>query len=108
MIVEGSHVRAPTAEMIEASGLGRLLDHLSLVLHHRLHALGPQPCFERGELGQLAGRVEIGEPSVVIAVASGHRPEAFDACRYAIDQLKRTVPLWKNEVIAEPDNTACY
>jgi molybdopterin synthase catalytic subunit len=46
------------------------------------------------------GRVDVGEPSVVIAVASGHRPEAFDACRYAIDELKRTVPLWKNEVIA--------
>jgi molybdopterin synthase catalytic subunit len=46
------------------------------------------------------GRVEVGEPSVVIAVASGHRPEAFDACRFAIDELKRTVPLWKNEVIA--------
>lgn len=46
------------------------------------------------------GRVEVHEPSVVIAVAAGHRPEAFDACRYAIDELKRTVPLWKREVLA--------
>jgi len=45
------------------------------------------------------GRVEVGEPSVVIAVASGHRPEAFAACRYCIDELKRTVPLWKHEVL---------
>lgn len=46
------------------------------------------------------GRVEINEPSVVIAVAAGHRPEAFEACRFAIDALKRTVPLWKHEVLA--------
>jgi len=46
------------------------------------------------------GRVEINEPSVVIAVAAGHRPEGFDACRFAIDELKRTVPLWKHEVLA--------
>ena len=46
------------------------------------------------------GRVEVNEPSVVIAVAAGHRPEAFDACRYAIDELKRNVPLWKHEVLA--------
>ncbi|MCC6446656.1 MAG: molybdenum cofactor biosynthesis protein MoaE [Armatimonadetes bacterium] len=44
------------------------------------------------------GRLEIGEASVFIAVASPHRAEAFDACRYAIDELKRTVPIWKKEV----------
>lgn len=44
------------------------------------------------------GRVEIGEPSVVIAVAAEHRAEAFAACRYAIDTLKETVPIWKKEV----------
>lgn len=48
------------------------------------------------------GRVEVGEPSVVIAVASGHRAEAFEACRYAIDELKRSVPLWKHEVLRVP------
>jgi molybdopterin synthase catalytic subunit len=44
------------------------------------------------------GRVEIGAPSVVIAVASEHRAEAFAACQYAIDTLKETVPIWKKEV----------
>ncbi|HXA55827.1 MAG TPA: molybdopterin converting factor subunit 1, partial [Candidatus Acidoferrum sp.] len=39
------------------------------------------------------GRLEIGETSVLIAVASAHRAAAFDACRYAIDTLKRTVPI---------------
>ena len=43
------------------------------------------------------GRLEIGDTSVFIAVSSPHRPAAFDACRYAIDTLKRTVPIWKKE-----------
>lgn len=43
------------------------------------------------------GRLEIGETSVFIAVSAPHRPAAFDACRYAIDTLKRTVPIWKKE-----------
>jgi molybdopterin synthase catalytic subunit len=44
------------------------------------------------------GRLEIGEISVLIAVASPHRAEAFEACRYVIDRLKETVPIWKKEV----------
>ena len=44
------------------------------------------------------GRVEIGEPSVVIAVSSPHRAAALAACKEAIDTLKGTVPLWKKEV----------
>ena len=43
------------------------------------------------------GRVEIGEPSVVIAVSAAHRAAALDACREAIDTLKETIPLWKKE-----------
>jgi molybdopterin synthase catalytic subunit len=43
------------------------------------------------------GRLEIGETSVLIAVASAHRAAAFDACRFLIDTLKRTVPIWKKE-----------
>ena len=43
------------------------------------------------------GRVEIGEPSVVIAAASPHRAEAFSACRYAIERLKQIAPIWKHE-----------
>jgi molybdopterin synthase catalytic subunit len=44
------------------------------------------------------GRVEIGEPSVAIAVSAPHRAAALAACREAIDTLKQTVPLWKKEV----------
>jgi molybdopterin synthase catalytic subunit len=44
------------------------------------------------------GHLEIGECSVVIIVACAHRAEAFEACRYAIDTLKSTVPIFKKEV----------
>jgi molybdopterin synthase catalytic subunit len=52
---------------------------IALAIHHRV------------------GRLEIGEPSVVIAVASPHRPEAFAACRYAIERIKQIAPIWKHE-----------
>jgi molybdopterin converting factor subunit 1 len=43
------------------------------------------------------GRLEIGEASVVIVVTSAHRAAAFEACRFVIDRLKKTVPIWKKE-----------
>lgn len=43
------------------------------------------------------GRLEIGESSVLVAVSSAHRKDAFEACRFAIDTLKKTVPIWKRE-----------
>ena len=43
------------------------------------------------------GHMEVGECSVVIAVASAHRGPAFDACRFAIDTIKQIVPIWKKE-----------
>ena len=55
-------------------------DLLAVAIHHRV------------------GRVEIGEPSVAIAVSSPHRAAALTACQEAIDTLKHTVPLWKKEV----------
>ena len=47
------------------------------------------------------GRLEIGETSVLIGVSAAHRGAAFDACRYGIDTLKRTVPIWKREYFAD-------
>lgn len=43
------------------------------------------------------GRLEIGECSVCVAVGAAHRAEAFDACRWVMDTLKATVPIWKKE-----------
>ena len=44
------------------------------------------------------GRLEIGETSLLVAVSSGHRAEAFAACHYAVDRIKEVVPIWKKEV----------
>lgn len=54
-------------------------DITELVIHHRL------------------GKLKIGEISVLVAVGSPHRSEAFEACRYAIDTLKIDAPIWKKE-----------
>ncbi len=43
------------------------------------------------------GTLDVGETSVVIAIAAEHRDQAFDACRYAIDRLKQIAPIWKKE-----------
>jgi len=63
-----------------AAGLQERYDVHSIAIHHRV------------------GRVELGEPSVVIAVSAAHRADALAACRDAIDILKVEVPLWKKEV----------
>ena len=47
------------------------------------------------------GRLEVGESSVVIVVASAHRAHAFEACRWLIDTLKKTVPIWKKEIFVD-------
>ena len=67
--------------MAELAGeLARRHELSAIAIHHRV------------------GRVEIGEPSVIIAVSSPHRAAALAACQEAIDTLKGTVPLWKKEV----------
>jgi molybdopterin synthase catalytic subunit len=55
----------------------------------------------RVAIGHRSGHLEIGELAVVIAAAAPHRGEAFEACRYAIDTLKQTVPIWKKEFAAD-------
>jgi molybdopterin synthase catalytic subunit len=53
------------------------------------------------QVGHAVGELKVGEASVVIVVRAGHRAEAFEACRWAIDTLKQTVPIWKEERYAE-------
>ena len=55
----------------------------------------------RVSMAHRLGRLDIGETSVFIAVSAPHRGAAFDACRYAIDSLKKTVPIWKKEYFAD-------
>ena len=47
------------------------------------------------------GEVPLAEPSVAVVVVAGHRGPAFEACRWAMDELKRTAPIWKKESYAE-------
>ena len=70
-----------------------------------LHRLGRE-AHERFEIAHIGivhrtGRLEMGETSVVIAVSAPHRHAAFEACEWAIRELKRTVPIWKKEVFED-------
>jgi len=56
---------------------------ISISIHHRV------------------GKLEVGEIPVIIAVSAAHRKKAFEACEYAIDRLKKTVPIWKKEIFED-------
>ena len=55
----------------------------------------------RVAISHRSGHLEIGELAVVVVAAAPHRGEAFAACRFAIDTLKETVPIWKKEVTTD-------
>lgn len=62
-----------------------------------------QEAQERWKITRMAivhriGHVPITEPSVVIAVSAAHRQDAFEACRFAIEEIKKSVPIWKKEI----------
>lgn len=59
------------------------------------------PQTERVVMLHRTGRLEVGESSVVVVVGAPHRPEAFEAARFAIDALKAGAPIWKHEVWAD-------
>jgi molybdopterin synthase catalytic subunit len=68
--------------------------------HKQLLALGDEAETRWGvrcAVQHRLGRLEIGECSVVVAIAAPHRAEAFDACRWLMDTLKASVPIWKKE-----------
>jgi molybdopterin converting factor subunit 1 len=54
----------------------------------------------RVAMAHRTGRLEVGEPSVVVSVSCPHRAESFEACRHGIDRLKESVPIWKKEFAA--------
>jgi molybdopterin synthase catalytic subunit len=59
------------------------------------------PDVQQVAMAHRIGRLGIGEASVVIAVSAAHRQQAFDACHFAIDRLKETVPIWKREIFED-------
>ena len=72
----------------------REMKKLAEAVHHK---------FDVAHIGIVhrTGRIEIGETSVVISVSAPHRRAAFEACEWAIRELKRTVPIWKKEIFAD-------
>lgn len=86
---------------------GRRVDHLIYEAYEALArremekiaaAIAERWPVTRVALAHRTGRLGVGEPSVAVAVSAPHRAAAFEAGRYAIDTLKRTVPIWKKEV----------
>ncbi len=117
-----------TAAMIAAAGrpdcgalavfLGTTRDHHDgrrvLRLEHEAYAPMATAALERLEreagarfaiaacaIEHRLGEVPLAEPSVAVVVAAAHRAAAFDACRWVMDELKRTVPIWTKEHFAE-------
>lgn len=91
---------------------GRAVSGLDYEAHHdlALRALGVVAAEASSRFGaaQVAiahrvGSLSLGEPAVVVAVAAAHRGVAFDACEYAIDELKARVPIWKKEHYRDGD-----
>jgi len=76
-------------EAYEPMALAKMQE-IGILIHQRFS-------IHRAAIVHRLGRLEIGETSVFIAVSAPHRAPAFDACRFAIDTLKRTVPIWKKE-----------
>src|SRR5260370_8414778 len=107
------HVRAPEdGGIVTCDGFVRNQSHNRAAVYLEYEAYESMALAKMSEIGvhlhekfrihRLAmvhrlGRLEIGETSVFIAVSAPHRAAAFDACRFAIDTLKRTVPIWKKE-----------
>src|SRR5258705_3256597 len=84
------HLEYEAYESMALSKMREIAEHL-----HGHYAI------DRVAMVHRLGRLEIGETSVFIVVSSAHRAAAFDACRYAIDSLKKTVPIWKKEFFAD-------
>ena len=107
------HLRAPEdGAIVTFDGFVRNQSHNRRTLYLDYEAYEPMALakmreiaaqlYEKYRIHRLAivhrlGRLEIGETSVFIAVSAPHRAAAFEACRFAIDTLKRTVPIWKKE-----------
>ena len=75
---------------------------------HKLAEIGAEvrQKFSVGEIAMIhrIGRLDIGESSIVIAVAAPHRHAAFEACAYAMDRVKEEVPIWKKEFFTDGED----
>ena len=89
----GRQVLFVDCEVYESMALAKMEDMVSEVREKFvLDALG---------MVHRAGRLELGETSLVVVVTAAHREVAFGACRYVVDRLKQVVPMWKKEYFAD-------
>ena len=93
-VSDGRRVRGLTYESYEDRALGQLRDLAEQVTQR-------WPAATAVWLAHRVGDLAVGEPAVVVAVSAPHRGEAFEAAKWAIDELKATVAIWKQEHWAE-------
>lgn len=99
-VVRGTEGREPIAAL-DYSCFVPMAEHQFQRLFDRLAERGT---VESVRLVHRIGRVDVGEASLWVEVVSAHRAEAFEACQWLIDEMKRVVPIWKKAVpVAEAD-----
>lgn len=95
-VVRDHHAGRQVVEL-EYSAYGAMAEAMMRTIVREAEARWPVAVALEHRLGRLA----IGDVAVAVAVASGHRDEAFLACRYVIEEVKRRVPIWKRERYAD-------
>jgi len=90
---QGAVIRA-----LEYEAFQKMVEHQFALLFDQIEGRWP---IHSIRLVHRIGRVLVGEPSLWVEVVAPHRGEAFAACQYLIDEMKRTVPIWKKPVASE-------
>ncbi|TFK77146.1 molybdenum cofactor synthesis 2 [Pluteus cervinus] len=84
-----------------------ILEQANQQSHEPTHAPQSKTSLIKGEIHHRLGTVPVGEPSIVIAVSSPHRKEAFVACEYILEEVKQRAQIWKREFYeGEDESTA--
>ncbi|RMI03712.1 MAG: molybdenum cofactor biosynthesis protein MoaE [Calditrichaeota bacterium] len=89
------HSRGKTIRHLEYEAYPPMAEKM---IHRIIEEMKQRWDVRRVAVSHRTGRLKIGDIAVVIAVATPHRKDAFEACQYCIDRLKQIVPIWKKEV----------
>jgi len=96
------HNRGKSVLRLEYQAFERMTGPQMQLIFARCRAqLGDAQAQIRMLVAHRVGTVGVGEPSVWIGVASPHRAQAFEACRFLIDELKATLPIWKRKIYSD-------
>jgi molybdopterin synthase catalytic subunit len=93
-----NHARGQSIDHLEYEAYGAMAERELRAIGAQVQQRWPQV---RYAVAHRVGRLAIGDPAVMIAAAAPHRAEAFHACRFLIDTLKKTVPIWKKEFASD-------